>query len=111
MDLGEVIAGPGLLLVELGGAIARRTGHAELSTRTVSLVQRLPNVRLISVDAEFARLATQLAVDLRLQGADALYVALAQRLDARLITWDQEQRERGRHAITALTPQQALQGS
>ena len=41
---------------------------------------------------------------LRLRGADATYVAVAQRLDLPLITWDREQLERASRLITVRSP-------
>ena len=97
-----------LVLAEVAGAVARRTGLSELGTRAVTLVRHLPDARLVPVDAELAQLGARVAAQLRLRGADALYVALARRLGAPLVTWDQEQLERGRQLVTVLNPQEAL---
>jgi predicted nucleic acid-binding protein len=105
---GEPIVAPLLVLAEVAGAVARRTGLSELGAHAVSLMQHLPNARLVPVDAELAQVGAQVAAELRLRGADALYVALARRLSVPLVTWDQEQRERGKYFVTALTPQEAL---
>ena len=108
VERSEIVASPAILLAEVGGAVARRIGDSELAARVLALIQRLPNLQLVPVDASFARLSAGLAADLRLRGADALYVALAQRLDIPLVTWDREQLERGSSAVTALTPEAAL---
>jgi predicted nucleic acid-binding protein len=105
---GEPLYAPLLVLAEVAGAVARRTGLSELGAQAVSLVQHLPNAQLVAVDAELAQLGARVAAQLRLRGADALYVALARRLSVPLVTWDQEQRERGRYFVTTLTPQEAL---
>jgi len=105
---GEPIVAPLLVLAEVAGAVARRTGLSELGVHAVSLMQHLPNARLVAVDTELAQLGAQLAAELRLRGADALYVALARRLDIPLVTWDQEQRERGRPLVAVLNPQDIL---
>ena len=105
---GEVIVGPALLLAEVAGAVSRRTGRSQLAAQVLSLLQRLPNSRLVPVDAELAQLGARLAAVLHLRGVDAIYVALAQRLGLTLITWDREQRERGSGPVAALTPQEAL---
>jgi predicted nucleic acid-binding protein len=107
---GEFIVAPALLLPELAGAVARRTGLSDLGVRAVSLVQRLPNTRLIPVDAELGLLSAGLAAELFLRGADAVYTALARRLGIPLITWDQEQRQRGQAMVRVVTPQEALRG-
>jgi predicted nucleic acid-binding protein len=105
---GEPLYAPLLVLAEVAGAVARRTGLSELGAHAVSLVQHLPDARLVAIDAELAQLGARVAAELRLRGADALYVALARRLGAPLVTWDQEQRERGRQPVTVLNPQEAL---
>jgi predicted nucleic acid-binding protein len=56
------------------------------------------------VDESLAREAAELAARLRLRGADAVYVAVARKLDLPLVTWDAEQRERGGAAIVVRTP-------
>ena len=105
----EAIVASALALAEVAGAISRRTGRSDLGTRAIASLQRLPSARLIPVDVELAQLGADLATGLRLRGADALYVALARRLGVPLVTWDREQRERGREAIVAWTPTAMLE--
>jgi predicted nucleic acid-binding protein len=104
VDLGEILVAPALLLPELAGAVARRTGLSELATRVVALIEGLPNVRLVPVDPALAQLSATLAARLHLRGADAVYVALAHRLSVSLLTWDQEQLERAGPQVMVLTP-------
>lgn len=108
VEQGDLTVMPALALAELAGAISRRTGQSSLATRAISLVLRLPNSRLVPIDAEIGEFAARLAADRRLRGADAVYVALASRLSLPLITWDLEQRERGRGIIMTQTPREAL---
>ena len=105
----EAIVASALALAEVAGAISRRTGRSDLGTRAIASLQRLPSASLIPVDVELAQLGADLAAGLRLRGADALYVALARRLGVPLVTWDREQRERGREAIVAWTPTAMLE--
>ncbi len=93
-----------MLLAEVAGAVARRTGLVEVAARTTDLIQRLPQTRLVPVDANLGLSSARLAAELRLKGADAVYVALAQRLNVPLVTWDREQLERGQHAVATLMP-------
>ena len=95
---------PILLLTEVGGAIARRTQDAELAHRAVAQLQRLSALRIVAVDHRLGFLATELAVDLRLRGADAVYVALAAQLDLPLVSWDREQRERASARANVMMP-------
>lgn len=106
---GEPMLAPVLALAEVAGAVARHTGASEVAAGAVSLMQRLPNALLVPVDAGLAYLGALLAGELRLRGADSVYVALARRLGFTLVTWDQEQLERGRSVAVTHTPAQELQ--
>ncbi len=103
-----IVAAPALLLPEVSAAIARRTGRRDLALRAVSLLQRLPNARFTIIDAELALSAAEFAAELRLRGADAVYVSMAHRLGVPLVTWDREQRERAATRVEALTPDDLL---
>lgn len=107
----DMVVSPGLLLAEVTGALSRRTGQTGLSNRASELLQRHPNSRLTIIEVALAVFAAEIAADLRLRGADALYVALAARLDVPLVTWDNEQRERGSSQIATLTPAELLEAT
>lgn len=100
----ERFLAPSILLPEVVGAIARVTGDA----RVANLVQRqleLPRLfTLVPVTNEISRQAARLAIDHRLKGCDAIYVALAQQLDDVLVTFDAEQLERAPAAVRVLRP-------
>ena len=102
-----LIVAPALLLPEIAGAVARRTGTPRLAARAVDAVPRLPGLRLVSIDDALARTAARLAGRLRLRGTDAVYVATAATLRLPLVTWDVEQRERSAHVIEVGTPAEA----
>jgi predicted nucleic acid-binding protein len=68
-------------------------------------MKRLPVLRLLAVDDTLAEASARLAADLGLRGADAVYVALAARLSARLVTWDREQSRRSAARIYAGPPE------
>lgn len=107
---GEMLVAPTLLLVEVAGAVARRTGSSQVGGNAVQLMQHLPNSRLVPMNAQLVRLSIQRAAEGRLRGADALYVALAHRLSLPLVTWDRQQRAQDGHGISVLTPQEAYTG-
>jgi predicted nucleic acid-binding protein len=101
---GGLTASPALALAEVAGAVARRTGSARLGTRAVQALLDLPGLRLIAVDQRLAMRAARLAAELSLRGADAVYVAAALDLGLPLVSWDVEQRERGRRLVRVHTP-------
>jgi predicted nucleic acid-binding protein len=101
---GRLVIVPALLLAEVAGAVARRTGRPRLARRAVDAVLRLPELRLVPVDDMLARTAAGLAGRLRLRGADAIYIAVAAGLSLPLMTWDSEQRDRAGRLVEVLTP-------
>jgi predicted nucleic acid-binding protein len=105
-DGGAVIA-PALLLPEVAGAVARRTGEPGLARRAVAAVLRLPSLRLVPVDDVLAHAAAALAGRLRLRGADAVYLAAAAALGLPLVTWDAEQRDRAGGLVEVRRPPRA----
>jgi predicted nucleic acid-binding protein len=110
LSTGEIAVAPAILLVEVAGAVSRRTGQPAEGLRAASSIQRLPYSRLVPMQAQLVQMSAQLAAEQRLRGADALYVALAHLLGLPLVTWDRQQRGQDGHGIIALTPQEALTG-
>lgn len=101
---GAAVVAPSIVLSEIAGAIARRTGHGELGDAAVRLATAVPGLRLVDVDRHVAMHSAGLAASLRLRGADALYVAVADMLSMPLITWDAEQVERTDGVVAAQSP-------
>jgi predicted nucleic acid-binding protein len=100
---GRLLA-PVLVLAEIAGGIARRTGKTTTALHAIRLVQRLPRVRLVVMSATLADLAAKMAATYQLRGADAVYVATAQRLGVSLVTLDNDQRQRGSAIIRTQEP-------
>jgi predicted nucleic acid-binding protein len=90
--------------VEVAGALARRTGEARDAERAVAHLRRLRSARWIALTNDLVEHAAQLAATLRLRGADAVYVALADCLGIPLVTCDHEQRSRAARRISMMTP-------
>ena len=96
---GVQFLAPSLLLVEVAGAIARRTGEADLAKRAVSALDGLDGLRLVEMEADLVRRAAGLAANQGLRGADAIYVAVAARLDVPLATLDLDQQSRAANVV------------
>jgi predicted nucleic acid-binding protein len=69
---------------------------------------KMRRLTLLQIDDDLARRSAGLAADLRLRGADAVYVSVADRLNLPLVTWDSEQLNRGSLAIEVRSPDQLL---
>lgn len=99
---------PEILPPEVAAALARGLDDAELAHRAAARLWMLPGHRFVAVDRSLSRLATRLAAECRLRGCDAVYVALAQREGACLVTWDKQQLERAAVLVETTTPTQVL---
>jgi predicted nucleic acid-binding protein len=98
----ESLLTPTLGLVETAGAITRRTGSAALARRAIAAIEGLPNTTVVVPDAGLWQRALRVSATRGVRGADAVYVALAEALGARLVTWDADQRERA--GVRTLVP-------
>jgi predicted nucleic acid-binding protein len=74
----------------------------------VAEIVRLTNVTLVFVDDVLAREAARLAAELRVRGADSVYIALARELGLPLVTWDVEQLQRAGPVVESYNPSELL---
>ena len=101
---GNRLVAPVLLMAEVAGAIARRTGNSTLGEQALRRVRRLPNMEWEAVDETLGEIIGRLAALGHLKGADATYVGVAAYRVVPLVTWDDEQRTRGGQYVTAYHP-------
>ncbi|HEV2109236.1 MAG TPA: type II toxin-antitoxin system VapC family toxin [Thermomicrobiales bacterium] len=102
----QLIIAPILAVSEVAGAIARRTGTPEDGRAAATDLFAAPSVHLVPLDEHLGRDTAMLAADLSLRGADATYVAVAQRFDVPLLTWDHDQAARAEVAIPVQAPEE-----
>ena len=57
------------------------------------------------MDLPLALRATEIAIENRLRGTDAVYVAVARDYDAILVSWDEEMLERCPESVLAMSPE------
>ena len=95
---------PALLVPETAAAVSRITGQPPLAHRAIRELYSMPEMRLAPVDQALIDEAADLAADLSLRGADALFVALASLLGIPLVTFDREQLLRPSGIIVTLRP-------
>ena len=101
---GIPLYAPYLLLNEVAGSIARITGQPSIGHAAVATVLAIPQFTLVSDQVYPPTLASTLAADLRLKGADATYVAVAAQLGMDLVSLDREQLERGGQYVVTRRP-------
>lgn len=87
-----------------GAAIRRGLNDPTLAQQVVTQLQQWSFLEMITVDHPLAELAASIAVNHRLRGCDAIFVALAQQRNEPLVTLDKQQRERGQAVVTVIEP-------
>ena len=98
------VSSPTLALVEVAGALARRTGSQPLAESAIRYLKGQPWLTLLPLSIAFSESAAVVAITCSLRGADAIYVALARQENACLITLDDEMLKRSAPAVLAMTP-------
>ncbi len=100
----ESIVAPVILLSEVAAALSRGVGDPTLAHRVVQQLARSKVIELIPVTLAMAEQAAVIAVEHRIRGCDAVYVALADQLSDTLVTLDRQQLERGAALVTVRAP-------
>lgn len=99
---------PRLLLAELAGAVSRVSRDPMRGRLAAQALREMPIVQLVTLDDALLDSAADLAADYALRGADACFVAVAQRYTCTLVSLDREMRERGARVVRTATPTEAL---
>ncbi len=101
---GEPVRAPAILLPEVTGAIRRATGSSQLAGAAAEWLAGLDGLELVAIDRRLAERSAELCRDFALKGCDAVYVALADRYGATLLTLDTEQLEKASAVVAATKP-------
>ena len=101
---GEEIAAPVVLVPEVAAALSRGLDEPTLAWRAVQQILSNNVVELVPVTTPLAQRAADIAIDQRIRGADAIYVALAEHRQHELVTLDRQQLERGAAVVTTRRP-------
>ncbi|HEX7880246.1 MAG TPA: PIN domain-containing protein [Candidatus Eisenbacteria bacterium] len=80
--------------IEIACALARRLGNARVARELGGNLVRMPGIRLHALTAELLERAGFLGTESMLRSGDAIYAALAQQIEARVITWDGDLHDR-----------------
>lgn len=101
---GGMLVAPSILLTEVAAAIARRLGQPQMALHAAATISNLNLMRIVPMDGALMQEATVIAANLRLRGADSIYVATAKQLGIPLLTWDHEQLTKSVGVISAFQP-------
>lgn len=99
---------PRLLIVEVAGAISRSRKDKDTAKLFAKAISKIPNATFVPTDCVLSKQATELAIQYKLRGADAIYAAVAAEHECILVSLDNEHLTRLNGLITVLTPANAL---
>jgi predicted nucleic acid-binding protein len=99
-----LLVAPIFLLVEVAAAISRRTGEPTLARKAIEDLNSLDAIQFVPLDSVLIQAVIEVATDLQLRAGDATCVAVARQLNLPLVTWDEEQLQRGGSLLTTYTP-------
>jgi predicted nucleic acid-binding protein len=105
---GDPVLVPTLMLVEVASAVARATDDTVGALEYALATANLPHITVVPLTPTMARQAAEFAARHRLRGADAVYVTVARRYAATLVSRDREQLARGGYVVPSQTPEQAI---
>jgi len=95
---------PSILSVEVAAALARTGTASSIAKEFAETISALPRLTIVTLDALMAQRAASLAVEYKLRGADAIYIATAMMYGAQLISLDKEQLLRSPKSVSAIKP-------
>lgn len=98
------ISAPSILLSEVAAAISRGQNDPQRAYRTLHMLTGTNFVSLVSITQALAFRSAEIAVDHKIRGCDAVFVALAEQLGEELVTLDTEQLARSTAVVTARRP-------
>jgi len=107
-DMGLRVILPTIVLAEVAGSLSRAYRDPIRARVYTERLIALPHITLLVVDETLGRVAANIAADYALRGMDAIYVAVAHEHACKLVTLDNEPRQRAAALITVQTPAQAL---
>lgn len=102
--VGTSLHSPIVLLTEVGATLSHGLGNPNLAHMIVRQLQGSTIVELVAITPSLSRRAATLAIDHRIRGCDALYIALARQRQEELITLDPRQLQYGNAVVTTRRP-------
>ncbi len=101
---GRQIYAPAIILAEVGAALSRGQRDPHLAQRAILLLSQETLIQLQPLSVEFGRRTAVIAIEHKIRGCDATYVALAEQLETELVTLDNQQFERGGLVVATKRP-------
>ena len=99
---------PTLALVELVAGMSRRAVPKPVVADLLDRVRSLPALTLVPLDLALMEESMEVAASNKARASDVVYMAVARRYDAILVTVDEQQRVRVPDGLKAASPTQVL---
>lgn len=100
----ETVHAPAILVPEVASALRRGVDDPELARSVVQQLTQLHTITLVPVTEALAERAAHIALEHRVRGCDAVYLALAAETGGPLVTLDRQQLERGASVVPTTRP-------
>ena len=104
LQQGGTFLAPTMLAIETAAGVARATNSSAWGEQAARELYLLPVMRLVALDEPLVEQTIRVAAGQRLRGADAIFVALAQREGVPLVTFDREQLSRAAALVPVIRP-------
>lgn len=102
-DVNVII--PAFALVEIAGALSRKGYKIDDITNYLNYLRICKNIEFILLDNDLYESAISIALRLKIKGGDSIYIAISSFFNLTLVTYDNQQRERGKEIINTATPE------
>lgn len=96
---------PAFALVEIAGALVRKGYKPDDVIDYINYLKSCENMEFVSLESQLYELSVNVALKLKIKGSDFIYIAVSDFFNLILITYDNQQRERGNEVITTTTPE------
>jgi len=99
---------PAFALVEIAGALVRKGYEHDDVTEYIGYLRGCGNIEFILLINDLCELAINVALQLKVKGSDSIYIAVSSFYNLTLISYDNQQRERGKKMIETTTPESIM---
>ena len=99
---------PAFALVEIAGALVRKGYEHDDVAKYLDYLRNIRNIEFILLTNELCELAINIALQLKVKGSDSIYIAVSSFYDLTLISYDNQQRDRGKKMIDTTTPESIM---
>jgi predicted nucleic acid-binding protein len=110
MQRGTNVIIPAFALVEVAGALVRKGYEQDDVVEYLDYLKSCKNIEFILLTIDLYELAISVALQLKVKGSDSMYIAVSSFYNLTLVTYDDQQKDRGKKMIETTTPNSVYSG-